>query len=67
MPDYKLYLIDLKRGISKPPVILDCLTDEDAIAIAERHRASHLLEIWQRDRLVARLDPHPGEDSVKAP
>lgn len=57
MPEYRLYFIDVTRGITKPATVIDCPTDEDAVAVAEGHRAEHILEIWDGKRLVARIEP----------
>jgi hypothetical protein len=40
---------------------LDCIDDESAIKSARRLVHSHDVELWQRDRPVARLDAPPKQ------
>jgi hypothetical protein len=60
MAAYRIYLIDGKNHISKPPQIIECEGDEAAIAEATQYLDGHDLEIWDGARLVKRI---PSKDA----
>jgi hypothetical protein len=53
--DYRLYLMGADGHI-RHAVTLDCVNDRAAIEIAEGHRDTPAMELWQRDRLVRRFE-----------
>ena len=56
MPDYRLYCLDGAGKITRAEVI-DAENDDDAVMIARAARKPVHCELWQRDRLVARIEP----------
>ena len=58
MPDYRAYIIGLDGKFSKF-VELDCADDDAAIESAKRLIDGHDVELWQRDRRIARFDAKP--------
>jgi hypothetical protein len=55
MPDYRVYTIDRGR-ILGPADIITCDNDEQAIAMARKLKENFPVEVWQANRLVAKLD-----------
>jgi hypothetical protein len=56
MLDYRVYIIE-PDGHFHSAVYLDCADDAEAKKQAEQLVAGHDVELWQRDRKIARL-PH---------
>jgi len=56
MTEYRVYVIG-PDGLSKSSVLLDCDADGAAIESAKQFRCDHDIELWQRDRKIARLGP----------
>jgi hypothetical protein len=57
MSDYRIYVIG-RDGRFEKAIQLDCLDDSAAIESAKQFTDGHDIELWQRDRLIARFDPH---------
>jgi hypothetical protein len=57
MPTYRLYALDNHEHIAGPPQIITCDTDEEAIQQAQVFVDGRALELWELERLVARLEP----------
>jgi hypothetical protein len=55
MPDYRAYLIGTDGHYFKS-VVLDALDDTGAIAAARQLVDGHDVELWQRDRKIAKFD-----------
>jgi hypothetical protein len=53
--DYRVYIIGRDGHIQKA-VLLDCSNDKAAIESAKQFINGHEVELWQRDRLIARFD-----------
>jgi hypothetical protein len=56
MPDYRLYSMSA-NNIAGPPQIVQCASDQQAIAAAKGLLDRHDIEIWQGARVVTRLQP----------
>jgi hypothetical protein len=57
---YRLYFYTPAGQHPGPPEIASFRSDDEAIAWARIRQAGHLVELWQGDRLVARLRPETG-------
>jgi hypothetical protein len=55
MPDYRAYLIGTDGHFFKS-VVLDALDDAEAIAAAKQLVDGNDVELWQRDRKIAKFD-----------
>jgi len=55
MPDYRVYIIGHDGHFMKSER-LDCADDAAAIEAAKQLVDGHDIELWQRDRRIARLD-----------
>jgi len=60
MPAYRLYFVDRDAHISRPPKILDCADDAEALQKAKQFIDGKDLELWEGTRRVA-LIPHLDE------
>ena len=58
MPGYRAYLI-CAEGHFRDVVALDCADDTAASEQARQLVGRHDVELWQRDRKVARFDRKP--------
>ncbi|MFE1599780.1 hypothetical protein [Methylobacterium sp. ID0610] len=56
MPVYRAYRLTPGGGV-QPALILEAEDDETARAMAARLSNPHGLELWERDRLLARFPP----------
>jgi hypothetical protein len=61
MPEYRLYCLDGANRITRAEQIV-ATNDEQAIAAARSMTPPVKCELWQRDRLVARIDPFAGDN-----
>jgi hypothetical protein len=59
MSMYSVYFIDDDKHISRPPKVLDCADDNEAVHKALRFVNGLDLEVWCLGRLVVRLPRHP--------
>lgn len=57
MPAYRIYVIDGQNHVLAPPNVVECNTDDEALAQASQLVDGHDVELWQDNRLIARL-PH---------
>jgi hypothetical protein len=56
MPEYRLQAVD-KEGHSLGPLfIVTCDGDEEAIDRARKMKKDNAVEVWQAERLVAKID-----------
>lgn len=55
MPDYRLYPLQADGRIAGAPLEIFATCDEAATAYALSRESSSDLEVWERDRLVARV------------
>jgi hypothetical protein len=62
MTDYRVYIIG-SDGHFQNVVLLDCSNDKAAIESAKQCVNGHEVELWQRDRLIARFDASVSETS----
>jgi hypothetical protein len=60
MPDYRIYILANDDHITKR-VDFDCSDDNAAIEIAKQHIDGRDIELWQRDRRIARFDSRPKD------
>jgi hypothetical protein len=56
--DYRLYVLDGAGRIATADWV-DATGDEEAIMIARNQRQGAKFELWQKDRLVCRIDRTP--------
>ena len=56
MPDYRVYTVDDKGHILGPSDIVTCDDDEQAIDKARKLKKRFAVEVWQAERLVAKID-----------
>jgi hypothetical protein len=57
MPEYRLYCINERGGISKSHEI-SAESDEKALAQVRAMKLAVKCELWDHSRLVAKLPPH---------
>ena len=57
MADYRFYTLENGNRIGGPPAILQCKSDQEAIAEARKLLDGHDIEVWQAARVVTRLRP----------
>jgi hypothetical protein len=58
MPDYRVYIIELD-GHFHSSVALECADDIEAAEKAKQLVDGHDVELWQRDRKIARFERSP--------
>jgi hypothetical protein len=58
MPEYRVYLIG-SDGHFYSAVPLECADDDEARERAEQLVDGHDVELWQRDRKIAKFDHKP--------
>ena len=58
MPAYTLYCLDSAGHVSRAPEHIAADNDEQAIAYARDKKLSVRCELWDRNRLVARIPAH---------
>ena len=61
MPAYRAYLVDPTGHISRPPHLFEADDDTVAIKKAQQFVDGCDVELWDHDRIVARI----GRDGVK--
>ena len=62
MTDYRIYLLNEQRAVWKPPQIVDLFDDSAAIEKANQLLDGHVIEVWERARLIIRLEPKIARD-----
>jgi hypothetical protein len=60
MSDYRVYIIGDDDHITTR-IELDCSDDKAAIEYAKQYIDGHDIELWQRDRRIARFDTRPKD------
>jgi hypothetical protein len=58
MTDYRVYIVG-RDGHFVSAIQLDCPNDNAAIESAKQFVNGHGIELWQRDRIVVKLDRKP--------
>jgi hypothetical protein len=66
MATYRLYYIQADKRIVRPPEVVECQDDQEAIQRATQFSNGVVIEVWDRDRMVKRLEPASG-DSLAGP
>jgi hypothetical protein len=61
MPHYRLYTIGADGHIEGPPAEIDCPDDPAAVQEANKVLDGQAIEVWQKARLVIRLEPKHHE------
>jgi hypothetical protein len=57
MVSYRIYTLDPTEHIRDPPTVIECENDQDAIEKAKQLLNGGVIEIWEQQRLIARLTP----------
>jgi hypothetical protein len=55
MPDYRVFAVDDEGRSSGPLLIVTCDNDEQAIDRARGFKRHLAVEVWQAERLVAKM------------
>jgi hypothetical protein len=56
MPEYRLHAVDNEGHSVSPLFIVTCDDDEQAIDRARKLKKHFAVEVWQAERLVAKID-----------
>jgi len=56
MPGYRIYQVDEEGHITGRAVEITCDTDDEAIELARQYVDGLAIEVWNRARLVKRLE-----------
>ena len=56
MPEYRLYTVDNEGHTLGPIFIVACDDDEQAIDRARKLKRHLVVEVWQAERLVAKIE-----------
>jgi hypothetical protein len=56
--DYRVYTMDHEGHVLKPPEIVCCDTDEEAMVLAKQYLDGRPIEVWLGAKRVGRLEPH---------
>jgi hypothetical protein len=62
MPRYRVFLVD-KQGHYTGGEVRDCPDDQTVLAFARLYVDGCDVEVWEHDRLVARLTPDASEQN----
>lgn len=57
MPHYRFFLVAQNGHIHEPAIVVDALSDVDALRLAREKMRTGDVEVWQGSRLVAYLTP----------
>jgi hypothetical protein len=55
--EYRVYFIDQTNQVSRPPKVVECAHDEEAIQAARQFIGGEDVELWDGTRLIVRF-PH---------
>jgi hypothetical protein len=58
IPSYRAYTIGWRGRIVGVAELSDCADDLSAIKAAERISKGYVVEVWDRGRLVVKIEPH---------
>ncbi len=57
MADYRIFVLNQRRRIDTPAIVVSCETDEEAVRHAHAHVDRTAVQIWDGNRIVAELPP----------
>ena len=57
MSAYRIYELTADDHVAAPPTIVDCADDGAAIEKAKQRLDRRIIEVWQVDRCVIRIQP----------
>jgi hypothetical protein len=57
MPNYRLYSTNENGRIAAPPTIIESRDDKDAIEKAREFVDVRPVEVWDKDRLLIKIEP----------
>jgi hypothetical protein len=60
MTAHRLYTMGSDGHIAGPPTIIECDGDQAAVERAKVLLNGNAIEVWERKRLIVRLEPKPG-------
>lgn len=55
MPAYRMYFLDAEGRVFRPPEILECADDQEAIEQAKKFVDGLDIEVWESSRVVAKI------------
>ena len=55
MPAYRIYSITRDEHIAKPPLVVDCADDQEAIRKAQQAVNGQDVEVWDEGRFIVRV------------
>jgi hypothetical protein len=55
---YRAFLVDRQGNIMRPPEVLDCADDDEAVNKAQQLVNRCNVEIWDRERFIAFIGPN---------
>jgi hypothetical protein len=55
MPDYRIYTLTVHERVKKPPRVIECADDQEAVEWAKRFVVGADVEVWDGARMVVRL------------
>jgi len=55
MSEYRIYMLTPDEHIASPPEVISCSSDDDALHQAQDRVGTTDVELWNGERLVARL------------
>ncbi len=58
MSTYRVYFIDDGTHISRPPIVLECDTDQEAVEKARQYIDGRDIELWSAGRMVTAFAKH---------
>jgi hypothetical protein len=61
---YRAYFLNDEGHVDKPPVLLDCASDEQATQKARSLLDGHDVEVWDENRRVALLKAAPRKQPI---
>ena len=56
MPMYRIYTFE-GGHVRAPPQVIECQNDEAAVKKAKQLLDGTLIEVWEKERCIIRLDP----------
>jgi hypothetical protein len=62
MPDYRIYTVTSGGRIHGVPTIISCVDDREATEKARELIPGASIDVWERDRRVARISPHSARN-----
>jgi hypothetical protein len=65
MVTYRIYVVTEAGHIAEPPTAVQFADDEAVLAHAKQLLCGRVIEVWERARLVHRLEPPTNETARK--